>query len=216
MSAAPENEENAMKLMRAGILVLGLALLGGCSPLQPVRNEALNTYVLQAQFQSRAAAETGAPVLLVSRPKAHPGFDSPRMAYVRKAHELEYFTRNQWVDTPEKMLAPLLVQAFEASGAFGAVSQAAGGVAAQLRLDSEIVHLQQEFTAAPSRVRFTLRTQLVDVAGRRIMATREFDVTENAASDDPYGGVVAANKAVQRALSEAAAYFAAQARGFKP
>ncbi|PWB53466.1 MAG: hypothetical protein C3F18_07290 [Nitrosomonadales bacterium] len=204
-----------MKRMRAGILAAGLALVAGCSGLQPVKNDAPSTYALEAQFQPRPAA-ANAPVLLVTRPRAHPGFDSPRMAYVRKPHELEYFSRNRWVDAPEKMLAPLLVQSFEASGAFGAVSQAAGGVAAQLRLDSEIVRLQQEFTVTPSRVRFTLRAQLVDVAGRRILATREFDVTENAASDDPYGGVVAANRAVQRTLCEAAAYFAAQAAGFKP
>lgn len=216
MSPARENEENAMKWMKAGVLVLGLAFVAGCSPLQPVRNDALNTYVLQAQFQGHAAAANGAPVLLVTRPKAHPGFDSPRMAYVRKAHELEYFSRNQWIDTPEKMLAPLLVRALEASGAFAAVSQAAGGVTAQLRLDSEIVRLQQDFTSAPSKVRFTLRAQLIDVAGRRILATREFDVIENAASDDPYGGVVASNQAVQRVLSEAAGFFAAQAKGFKP
>jgi cholesterol transport system auxiliary component len=215
MNEAPENEENAMKRMRAGILAVGLALTAGCGGLQPVKNDAPNSYVLQAQFQSVAAAH-GAPVLLVARPRAHPGFESPRMAYVRKPFELEYFSRNRWVDSPEKMLTPLLVQAFEASGAFGAVSQSAGVVTAQLRLDSEIVRLQQEFTAAPSRVRFTLRAQLIDVAGRRILATREFDVTENAASDDPSGGVVAANQAVQRALSEAAVFFAAQARGFRP
>jgi cholesterol transport system auxiliary component len=202
--------------MRAALLTLGLAVLWGCSPLQPVKNEALNNYLLQVQFQNRAASESGAPVLLVSRPKAHPGFESSRMAYVRKAHEVEYFSRNQWVDTPEKMLAPLLVQAFEASGGFSAVSQTAGVVTAQLRLDSEIVRLQQEFTSEPSRVHFTLRAQLIDVAGRRILATREFDISENAPSDDPYGGVVAANQAVFRALNDAAGYFAAQARGFKP
>lgn len=204
-----------MKRISAGILAAGLALTAGCGSLQPVKNDAPSTYALEVQFQSRAAA-SGAPVLLVTRPRAHPGFQGARMAYVRKPHELEYFSRNQWVDSPEKMLAPLLVRAFEASGAFGAVSQAAGTVAAQLRLDSEIVRLQQEFTSVPSRVRFTLRAQLIDVAGRRILATREFDVSENAASDDPYGGVVAANQAVQRALGEAAGYFAAQAGGIRP
>lgn len=205
-----------MKWMRSGILVLGLALTAGCSTLQPVKNDSLNTYVLQAQFKNHPVPAIGAPVLLVTRPKAHPGFDSPRMVYVRKALELEYFSRNQWVDAPDKMLAPLLVQAFEASGAFGAVSQAVGAFTAQLRLDSEIVRLQQEFTTTPSRVRFTLRAQMIDVAGRRVLATREFDITENAASDDPYGGVVAANHAVQRALNEAADFFSAQTNGVKP
>ncbi|MBZ0105355.1 MAG: ABC-type transport auxiliary lipoprotein family protein [Sulfuricella denitrificans] len=205
-----------MKWIRTGSLTIGLLLTAGCSTLQPVKKEVISTYALQAQFQNVPAAAVGAPVLLVTRPRAHPGFETSRMAYVRKAHELEYFSLNQWVDTPEKMLAPLLVQAFEASGAFSAVSQATGAVTAQLRLDSEIVRLQQEFTAAPSRIHFTMRAQLIDVAGRRIIATREFDVTENANSDDPYGGVVAASHAVHRTLSEVAAFFAAQARGFKP
>lgn len=205
-----------MKWMRTALLMAGMLMSGACSTLQPVKIETPNTYLLQAQFQPRMAAEKGAPVLLVTRPRAQPGFESARMAYVRKPHELEYFSRNQWIDTPEKMLAPLLVQAFEASGAFSAVSQATGIVTAQLRLDSEIVRLQQDFTAAPSQLRFTLRAQLIDVAGRRVLATREFDVSENAASDDPYGGVVAANRAVQRALTDAAAFFAAQARGSKP
>lgn len=205
-----------MKWMRAVILTLGLIITAGCNTLQPVKNGELSTYALQAQFQGVPAAESGAPVLLVTRPRANPGFESSRMAYVRKSHELEYFSRNQWVDTPTKMLAPLLVQAFEASGAFSAVSQASGGITAQLRLDSEIVRLQQEFASVPSRVRFTLRLQLIDVAGRRILATQEFDVSENAGSDDPYGGVVAANRAVQRALDEAAKLFATHAKGFKP
>lgn len=205
-----------MKWMSTVIMAIGLLLLTGCNGLQPVKNDALSTFSLQAQFERVTSAVSDAPVLLVARPRAHSGFESSRMAYVRKPFELEYFSQNQWVDTPEKMLAPLLVQAFEASGAFSAVSQAAGAVTAQLRLDSEIVRLQQEFIAAPSRVRFTLRAQLIDVARRRIIATREFDVTENSVSDDPYGGVVAANRAVYRVLNEAAGYFAAQARGFKP
>jgi cholesterol transport system auxiliary component len=205
-----------MKWMQAGYLAFGLIFLAGCSGLQPVRNDVISTYALQMQFQSSQAAQGGESVLLVTRPRAHPGFESSRMAYVRKAHELEYFSRNQWVDTPEKMLAPLLVRAFETSGAFAAVSLATGGITAQLRLDSEIVRLQQDFTSVPSSVRFTLRAQLIDVAGRRILATREFDIVENAASDAPYGGVVAANRAVHRALSDAAGFFAAQAKGFKP
>lgn len=205
-----------MKWMQTGILTIGLLLAAGCSTLQPVRNDVVSTYALQAQFQNGPAAPSGAPVLLMTRPRAHPGFETSHMAYVRKAHKLEYFSRNQWVDTPEKMLAPLLVRAFEASGAFDSVSQTAGAVTAQLRLDSEIVRLQQDFTVVPSRIHFTLRAQLIDVAGRRIIATREFDVTENAGSDDPYGGVVAANRAVHRALGEAAAFFATQARVFKP
>ncbi|MDP2784444.1 MAG: ABC-type transport auxiliary lipoprotein family protein, partial [Sulfurimicrobium sp.] len=106
----------------------------------------------------------------------------------------------------------LLIQAAESSGAFGAVVTPRSGVVAQLRLESEIVRLQQEFMGAPSRVHFTLRVQLIDVAARKVLATREFDVTENAPSEDPYGGVLASNRAVSRVLDEVSAFCAAQAK----
>lgn len=184
--------------------------------MQPLKTEPVNTFSLQAQFEARVEPPKDAPMLIVSRPRAHPGFDTSRMAYVRKPYELEYFSRNLWVDTPEKMLAPLLVRALEASGAFRAVSQAPGSVSGELRLDTEIVRLQQEFISSPSRLRLTLRVQLIDMPGKRVLATREFDVVENASSDDPYGGVVAANRAVARVLNEVAVFSAAQARASKP
>ena len=51
------------------------------------------------------------PVLLVSPPQAEPGFETQRMAYVRRPYQLEYYAVNQWADTPARMLAPLMVHA---------------------------------------------------------------------------------------------------------
>jgi len=97
--------------------------------------------------------------------------------------------------------------------------------AGDLRLDSEIVRLQHEFggkpvgqpghqpgAGAPSRVRFTLRAYLVDNSTRRVLAWREFDATEPSPSEDPYGGVIAANRAVQKVLQQLAAFSAETAR----
>ena len=52
----------------------------------------------------------------------------------------------------------------------------------------------------------TLRVQLIDVRGKRVLATRVFDETENAPSDDAYGGVTAANAALQRVLEQIAEF----------
>ena len=104
------------------------------------------------------------------------------------------------------MLAPLMVVALENSGAFRAVGSATGGIAGELRLDTEVLRLQQEFGGGPSRVRFTLRASLTDNATRRVISSREFDATVVADSDDPYGGVVAANNAVQRVLQQLGSY----------
>jgi cholesterol transport system auxiliary component len=83
-----------------------------------------------------------------------------------------------------------------------AVVQAPGAAPADLRLDVEIARLLQDFSTRPSRVRFALRAQLVDVGTRRVLATREFDEIENAPSDDAYGGVIAANRALERLLGQ--------------
>jgi cholesterol transport system auxiliary component len=150
--------------------------------------------------------------LIINPPHAAAGFDSQRIIYVREAHKLEYFVHSKWVDPPARMLAPLLAAAVENTGAFRAVVLTPSAAAGDLRLDTEVVRLQHEFQTRPSRVRFTLRAYIVDNTTRRVLAWREFDETAAAASDDPYGGVIAANRAVQAALDNLAAYCAETAR----
>ncbi len=88
------------------------------------------------------------------------------------------------------------------------LAAAPGGVAAGLRLDAEVVRLQQEFLEKPSRVRFALTAQLADLSTGRVLGTRELEAVETAASDDAHGGVLAANRAVRRVLEEAAGWCA--------
>jgi len=80
--------------------------------------------------------------------------------------------------------------------------------AGQLKLDTEVVRLQQEFGTAPSQAHFTLRAVLLDSATRRVVAVREFDASVPAPSEDAPGGVNAANLAVQRVLGELAEFAA--------
>jgi cholesterol transport system auxiliary component len=193
---------------RAATAALALLLLAACSPLQPPKPEALNTYVLDAQLETKPVAANNSLTLVVSPPRASPGFDTAHIAYVRQPHELDYFAKSRWADTPSRMLAPLLVRALEHNRNFRAVALAPSPVAGDLRLDTEIIRLQQDFTTRPSRTRFTLRAQLIDPAEKRIVKIRIFDATEEAPSDDPYGGVIAANRAVKRVLEELAEFCA--------
>ena len=140
------------------------------------------------------------PTLIVNPPHAAAGFDSAHMLYMRKPHQLEAFTQSQWVDTPARMLAPMMVAALQRSPAWRAVLATPSASAGELRLDSEIVRLQQDFTVSPSRVRLTLRATLVDSATRRVLAWREFDESAVAPGEDAYGGVVAAHAALHALL----------------
>jgi hypothetical protein len=44
------------------------------------------------------------------------------------------------------------------------------------------------------------------MVGKRVIAVKLFDEAENATSDDAYGGVIAANRLVQRMSGELAAF----------
>ena len=195
---------------------LSLTLVCGCGAIQPVLSPHPNFYSLaDARNTTTPApprAAVTAPTLIVSPPHAAAGFDSQRIMYVRQANQLEYFAHNEWIDTPARMLAPLIVAAVESSGAFRAVVQTPSPAAGEIRLDTEILRLQHEFLSAPSRVRFTLRAYLVESVTRRVMASREFEAAVPATSEDPYGGVVAANRAVQTVLENLSAFCAEAAR----
>ncbi|HSW24452.1 MAG TPA: ABC-type transport auxiliary lipoprotein family protein [Burkholderiaceae bacterium] len=190
---------------RAAVVAAWTLLGSGCSLAPPAPADPTSLHLLDAR-PTVATTVRRNHVLAVSPPRAAPGFDSTAMAYVQKVHALDHYAAHRWADTPARMLGPLLTRTLEDTGGFRAVVQAAGGLQAELRLDTEIVLLRQSFLARPSRVEFTLRAQLVDVPGRRVLATRYVEITEQAPSDDAPGGVAAANAAVARALVQVATF----------
>ena len=193
-----------------------LALFCGCGALRPSTEPPPAFFALErpanAAARSAAQAPANGSTLIVDAPVAAAGFDSQRIIYIRKPHELEYFAHNQWIDTPARMLGPLIVSALERSAAFRAVVHAPSAGTGELRLDTEIIRLQHEFLQQPSRVHFTLRATVVDSTTRRVLATREFDAFAAAPSENPYGGVLAASQVVAGVLDELAAFCA----GIKP
>jgi cholesterol transport system auxiliary component len=191
--------------------VAALALLSACNALRPLVAPGEHPKFYSLSDRADAATPAAAPrasatglTLIVATPHAAAGFDSRRMMYLRRGDELEYFAHNEWIDTPARMLAPLIVAAVEARGAYRAVVLTPSPATGQVRLETEILRLQQEFLAAPSRVRFTLRAQLVESATRRVVASREFEAVAAAPSENPRGGVTAAHEAVRKVLGEVA------------
>ena len=197
-----------------GTAMLLTLLASGCSGLLPKPVAPPSVYVLEGARETQAApraaasalASGSAPTLLLSATRSAPGYGSQHIVYVRVAHQLEHFAHSEWVDSPARMLEPLLVAALEQTGTFRAVGSATSAIVGELRLDTEVLRLQQEFGGGPSRVRFTLRASLTDNTTRQVISTREFDATAAADSDDPYGGVVAANRVVQQVLQQVASY----------
>lgn len=196
----------------AALMLMGSA---GCSGLLPKPAPWPSFYTLDGAqaaidgdaFGTRAVPHAlgGGPTLVVHPPHAAAGFDSRRIVYTREPHRLAYFAHSEWVDTPSRMLAPLIVSAVVRGGALHAVVPMPSAVAADMGLDTEIVRLQHDFSVTPSRVRVTLRATLVDSATRKVLASREFDETVDSASEDAQGGVTAAHRAVRLLLEKLSA-----------
>lgn len=194
------------RLMHLVYALLVVTVAGCLSPR--TESSEMHTYQLSLDGWSSESRhdDSDGPVLLVSPPQAEPGFETQRMVYVKRPYELEYYAVNQWAETPVRMFTPLLVRVLNQSGAWRAVIPLPSSVQGDYRLDSYGFVLQQEFLQQPSRVRMMLRTQLVDLKESTILSTRTFEVVENATSENPYGGVQAANRAVAVLLDQIASW----------
>jgi cholesterol transport system auxiliary component len=188
-------------MSRGSAVALWVVLITGCTGMPSPEAEAPATFLLGAGPAAGPVRPQRDLVLAVGLPRARAGYESAQIVFLRRPYELEYFTKSRWADTPARMLAPLFTQALDQSGSFRTVVQVPSRVPADVRLDTELVRLQQDFATQPSRVELALRAQLIDLRSNRILAEMQFEEAETAPSEDAYGGVIAANRALQRMLA---------------
>lgn len=185
-----------------GGITLALLALGGCT-LPQDQSPPAQSYLLEVgTFAPMPAHRISGKTLLVAPPKAAPGFDSNRIAYTRQPPKLDYYKDSVWSDAPAKMLLPILVRAFEATGAFRAVVSPPAPGLANLRVDVDVIRLQQEFMTQPSRVRLMARIKIVDLKSGHVLGTQVFEAVEPAPSEDANGAARATNTAVQKVLDQ--------------
>ena len=160
-------------------------------------------YLLEGgAFSPPPARRPSGKTLLVTVPKAAPGFDSNRIAYTKGPPKLDYYNGSIWSDTPAKMLLPILVRAFESTGALKAVIAPPALALANLRVDVDGIRLQQEFMTQPSWVRLTARIKVIDMKSGHVLATQVFEAMEPAPSEDAGGAARATNAVVQKMLGQ--------------
>ena len=187
-------------------LCAGAAFAAGCGSLFGPPPPAPHFWTLDPPPPAARApaASASSPVVIVATPRAAAGFDTDRIVYVREAHRLEPYADNQWIETPPRMLGPLIAEALSRSGAFAAVLATPSPANGRWELDTQIVALQHE--VAEQRVRFALRATLVDKPARTVVVAREFEATAPTASTNPAGAVAAANVAVADVLGQLTAF----------
>ena len=187
-----------------GLVMMALAATACVLPRS--EDNSVRTFVLMREGVDRETVPHGAPtgaqgVLVVGVPQAAAGFEQPRMAYLRRPSEVSYYATHVWVDTPSRMVMPLLVRSLETTGLWRVVVPMPTGVRGDYQLDLSGLLVQQEFLQQPSRSRVQVRAHLMDVKAQRVLGARNFESLEAAPTEDAYGGVLAANRAVTTVLA---------------
>jgi len=203
-SAFRSAEARPLLQVKRATLLLALFCLAvsGCSSLAPVKVQPAADYTLSHVAAGKPTHRKSRATLFVSSTTARPGYQTARMIYTEKPHELKSFVLNRWVAPPAYLLTGLIVQSLRNQHYFHAVVTGPFTGLSNYRLDTQLIRLEQDFSTVPSRLHMVLDAQLVSNANNKVIASRQFSATIKAPLDTPYGGVIATNHALEKILPQ--------------
>ena len=175
------------------LLLAAYWLLTACSPIQ---NAISDQYKLESFSHKKIVAKQSTSSLLISQPDAIAGYQTEQMLYTDKPFELSNFAHSAWISSPANMIYPLITQSLQHTHYFYAVASGPNADKTDYRLDTQLIELQQNFLTKPSTVALVASVVLTHVSNNRVVSSRIFSQHVTCLEDTPYGGVVAANKAV--------------------
>ena len=191
--------------------IAALAALTACSLPGPAQQPAKQFFVLQDQGVSNPAP---GPVsnpcfsLRITTPASAAGLNTTRMAYSTEPNRLDYFAYHEWIAPPAKMIASSMELRLQAAGLFSVVLVDSPDIRTDLRLNSEMQVLQQDFTGNGDTLNLSIRVNLVEVATRTLLGSETFSYREPA-GENAEAGVLAANRAANLFLDDLTAFLAA-------
>lgn len=190
--------------MRKLLLCAVLLMLSGCSVFSPVKVAPMSTYTL-SDIPCQLPSSPGSSTLLVPVPDSSAVYNTTQMAYSCYPYQVAYFARNAWADTPARMLQPLMIQTLQNTHHFHAVLASSLANDGYI-LQTNLLELKQQFAPCGSVILLRVRADLIRVSNNQVVASKQFCITEPAPCCNPYGGVIAANRAICHWLRELTAF----------
>lgn len=190
--------------MNLVVIVIAAALLAGCSLLSPPQPQPTKE-VLSSLPRAVPHGRHHAVSLVILQPETSPAYDTTRMAYTERPFQLGYFRDHEWAEPPGQMIHALLTEILEQTGLFRSVLTPPDVARGGYVLRTRILALVQDYTKSPPILRLALRAELLGPSGQSI-AEREITIQEPMRAPSPYAGVVAANSAVAKGLSDVAQF----------
>ena len=188
------------------IFLFSVSLLSGCSLFSPVKYEPVKQYVLNTAAHPVIKKSRRNISLLVTPVQADPIYNTVEMAYTNCPYQIAYFSVNRWATTPSQMLQPLIVQTLQNTHSFRSVNTTPVIGEYDYALNTHLLELRQVFHCNMSEIHLVVRAQLINSSSNRVVATKQFTIIERTPQNTPYGGVIAANRAVERMLNQLAVF----------
>ena len=194
-----------MKKALAFVLTFGMmAALTACSPVSPPD---VQKYVLSPE---RYATMNRRPrthkTLLINNMVANEAYSTNKMIYLNFPFSLKAFSRNEWVAPPAQMLQSMVGDRVLSRHYFKAVVFSPFVGNTDYILSLRLLILQQEFLQPLSQEHLALRAVLINGHNNRVVAERVFQSVLPAPGNNPYGGVLAANKMANEISDEVARF----------
>ncbi|PJD93204.1 MAG: hypothetical protein CK424_03175 [Legionella sp.] len=184
-----------MKKIYIGIYVMMSSLLYAC---MPVPSSDTKRYQLTSVGRVTAVKSAHHKSILVMQPSSTVGYDTEQMLYVNQPYQIGVFADNSWMSPPATMLFPLMASSLESSHYFYAVASDPNVSKTDYRLESELIRLHQNFLVKPSQIELVMQVILIHGADNRVIATETIYERVPCPTDNPLGGVIAANQATSK------------------
>ncbi|MCC2666671.1 MAG: hypothetical protein K0S63_587 [Gammaproteobacteria bacterium] len=181
--------------------IIAVFLLSACSVFSPVKNEPVNSYVLNTLPKIHPQKSRHQITVLVTQPTTSDINNTTQMVYTIGQHQVAYFAKNRWADTPAQMLQSLLIQTLQNTKYFYAELPPALARYHYV-INTQLLQFEQQFFMHSSDVVISLRVQIIKTNNDKIIAAKQFTVREPAPENTPYGGVVAANQAAAKLTAQ--------------
>lgn len=200
----------------AGCIVCALIMigtLGGCLPRldpgpAPVRVR------LNPAMPGLSGHSASRQQLTVAAPSLAEDIDNDHIVLIFSNREVRYLSHMRWSSSLGTLVYAKLVDALESTQAFAGVGGELTGLAARLRLNSEVSLFALEYaseTSAPV-ARFSGTFRLVNTQDAKVISSRQVDISVPAGATENTALVTAMEKAFERALAEVAAWAVENAR----
>lgn len=185
-----------MRFIKTFGLICAAALLTQCSLFSPAPYSATNTYELTPACGPMTGCKVD-KVIYVMPMQSYPGLKTANMRYTLQKHEVNYFSKNKWVAAPASMLQVLMVNHLQQR--FSRVTTLQSDKT-DIILKTTLLKFQQEFCGAQSQFHLCMKVEAINAKTHKVISLHNIDMIVPAPTANPYGGVIAANKATTIAL----------------